>query len=289
MVGFCVLSIALIFASHRFNLLDDGRSVLLSMATPFYWLTDIPARLNSWGDQSIVSRETLLEENSTLRAEQLVLQAKLQKVASLATENVRLRELLNSTALVQDNVLVAEIIGVSPEPLNHYVVVNKGSNSEVFVGQPVIDAYGLFGQVIEVGLYSCRVLLISDSAHAIPVQVNRNGVRAIAEGVGLLHELELPHVAATTDIEEGDILVSSGLGGRFPVGYPVATVTSIIHDPGQPFLGVKVTPKAHLNRSRHVLMVFKGQPERMDGDVSGVLPKESDMPSSGSESNAGVQ
>lgn len=255
----CVLSIGLIFASHRLHLLDDTRSVLLSITTPFYWLTDLPARLGNWGGTTLVSRETLLDENSALRGEQLVLQAKLQKLASLATENVRLRELLNSTALVQDNVLVAEIIGVSPEPLNHYVVVNKGSNDDVFIGQPVIDAYGLFGQVIEVSLYSCRVLLISDSNHAIPVQVNRNGVRAIAEGVGLLYELSLSHVAATTDIEEGDILVSSGLGGRFPVGYPVATVRQIIHDPGQSFLSVKITPKAHLNRSRHVLMVFKGQ------------------------------
>lgn len=254
-----MLSIGLIFASHRLHLLDDTRSVLLSITTPFYWLADLPSRLGDWGDTTLVSRETLLDENSTLRAEQLVLQAKLQKLASLATENVRLRELLNSTALVQDNVLVAEIIGVSPEPLNHYVVVNKGRNDKVFIGQPVIDAYGLFGQVIEVSPYSCRVLLISDSSHAIPVQVNRNGVRAIVEGVGLLYELELPHVAATTDIEAGDILVSSGLGGRFPVGYPVATVRQVIHDPGQSFLSVKVTPKAHLNRSRHVLMVFKGQ------------------------------
>lgn len=264
-----MLSIVLIFASHRLHWLDDTRSVLLSIATPFYWLADLPARLGNWGGDTLVSRDTLLDENSALRAEQLVLLAKLQKLASMATENVRLRELLNSTALVQDNVLVAEIIGVSPEPLNHYVVVNKGSKDQVFIGQPVIDAYGLFGQVIEVSPYSCRVLLISDSNHAIPVQVNRNGVRAIAEGVGLLYELELSHVPATTDIEEGDILVSSGLGGRFPVGYPVATVRSIIHDPGQPFLSVKVTPKAHLNRSRHVLMVFKGQPEKTSAGLDG--------------------
>lgn len=259
-VSLCVLSIALIFASHRLDVLDDVRAGLMSVATPFYWITDLPARISNWGERSAISRESLLDENSSLRAEQLVMQAKLQKLASLATENVRLRELLNSTALVQENVLVAEIIGISPEPLSHHVLVNKGKREGVYVGQPVIDAYGLFGQVIEVSPFSSRVMLITDSTHALPVQVNRNGVRAIAEGVGLLHELELPHVAATTDIKEGDILVSSGLGGVFPIGYPVATVTSIVHDPGQAFIEVKAAPKAHLNRSRHVLLVFKGKP-----------------------------
>jgi rod shape-determining protein MreC len=148
--------------------------------------------------------------------------------------------------------------------------VNKGSKAGIYVGQPVIDANGLFGQVVEVGLYSCRVLLITDSTHALPVQVNRNGVRSVAEGIGLMHELELRHVAATTDIVEGDVLVSSGLGGRFPSGYPVATVTSVVHNPGQSFSTVKAMPLAQLNRSRHVLLVFKripqGAPTRVEGN-----------------------
>lgn len=256
-----VLSIALVLADHRFDILDKVRSALMGMTTPIYWVADIPARLRYWGDETLISRESLLEENSELRARSLVLQAKLQKMATLATENVRLRELLNSTALLQDNVLVAEIIGISPEPLSHHVTINKGSDDKVYVGQPVIDAYGLFGQVVEVSPISARVLLITDATHAIPVQVNRNGVRVIAEGVGLPHRLELRHVAATTDIQEQDILISSGLGGRFPPGYPVATVTEVIHDPGKPFASVTAVPNAHLDRSRHVLLVFTEQDE----------------------------
>lgn len=245
------------FADARFDLVDRLRSGMLALTTPFHWLGDLPDRARHWGENNLVTRESLLEENSTLRAESLVLQAKIQKLASLATENVRLRELLGSKAIVQDNVVVAEIIGISPEPLSHHVIINRGSRAGVYPGQPVIDAYGLFGQVTDVSPYSSRVLLITDLNHAIPVQVNRNGVRAIAEGVGLLHQMELRHVAATTDIVVGDILVSSGLGGRFPAGYPVATVTSIVDDPGQPFVKVLVRPLAQLNRSRHVLLVFR--------------------------------
>ncbi len=249
--------------------MDEFASVSLTVATPFYWLTDLPTRMGDWGEDVVISRQSLLKENGSLRAEQRVLRAKLQKMASLATENVRLRELLNSTARLKDNVLVAEIIGISPDPLSQHVIVNKGTGAGVYVGQPVIDAYGLFGQVIDVSPISCRVLLITDSSHAVPIQVNRNGVRAVAEGVGLLHEMELPHVAATTDIQESDILVSSGLGARFPVGYPVATVVSVVRDPGKPFMKVKVMPKAHLNRSRHVLLVFKTEAQAFAEEVVG--------------------
>ena len=168
--------------------------------------------------------------------------------------------MLNSSALLQDDVLVAELIGVSPDPARHLVVLDKGEADGVFTGQPLIDANGLMGQVVEAAANSARVLLITDATHAIPVQVNRNGVRAIAEGVGRLDRLELRHVASTEDIEVGDLLVSSGLGGRFPEGYPVASVTEVIVDPGQPFARVIAEPKAALNRSRHVLLVFTRNP-----------------------------
>jgi rod shape-determining protein MreC len=153
-------------------------------------------------------------------------------------------------------VLVAELIGVSPNPLSHTVVINRGANEGVFEGQPLLDAFGLMGQVIEVSEHSSRVLLISDATHALPVQVNRNGVRAIAEGTGDLNRLRLRHVSNTTDIREGDLLVSSGLGKRFPVGYPVAEVESVVRDPGQAFATVIARPMARLDRSRHVLLVF---------------------------------
>jgi rod shape-determining protein MreC len=170
----CLLALGLMY-SDRVHWLRDVRAQLLELSTPFYFLTDLPGRLKDWGSEVSLSRSALIEDNNHLRAEALVLQSKIQKLASLATENVRLRELLNSSALLQDNVVVAEIIGVSPDPLRHLVIVNRGSEDKVFVGQPVLDANGLFGQVVEVSSSTCRVLLLTDSTHAIPVQVNRNG------------------------------------------------------------------------------------------------------------------
>ncbi len=250
------LSLTLIFAGEHYQWLGPVKSRLATVAAPFYWVADIPSRLLSWGDNKLLSRDTLLAENARLKAESLLLKAKVQKLASLEAENVRLRELLNSSALVDDTVLVAELIGLSPDPLRHVIIINKGSDDQVYVGQPVIDAQGLMGQIIEVSARHSRVLLISDTTHAVPVQVNRNGLRSIVEGTGLYQELELSHVAATTDIKVGDLLVSSGLGKRFPAGYPVAVVSEISIDPGQSFARVKAQPSAQLIRSRHVLLVF---------------------------------
>lgn len=233
------------------------------VTTPFYWVADLPDRMGEWSDENLVTRTDLLAENDALKEELLILKRKVQTMASLAAENMRLRQLLNSTEMIQDRVLVAELIGVSPDPLVHLVVVNKGTSDGVYLGQPLLDASGLMGQVVEVSANSSRVLLITDSSHALPVQVNRNGVRAVAEGVGDLYSLKLRHVSNTVDIREGDLLVSSGLGQRFPVGYPVAEVVSVVHDPGKPFATVVAKPKAHMNRSRHVLLVFSR--DRVEG------------------------
>ena len=257
------LAIFLVVLDYRYQALGVGRMALSTLTTPFHWLSDVPARVSNWSGDHVRSRSSLLEENQALRAEALVLQGKVQKMAALTAENIRLRALLNSTAIVDDSVLITELIGVSPDPSNHQVLLNKGLVDRVYEGQPVLDAHGLIGQIVEVSRYVSRAMLITDATHAIPVQVNRNGVRAIAEGVGLLDELELKHVAATTDIQPGDILVSSGLGQVFPVGYPVAIVEKVEHDPGQSFLSITARPSAHLDRSRHVLLVFTG------GDKSG--------------------
>jgi rod shape-determining protein MreC len=255
-LAFTIISLVLIFGNQRFHWVDWLESNLFVLATPFYWVANLPNQVSDWSSETLVSRETLQEDNRHLNAEALLLKGKVQKLASLEAENVRLRELLNSSTLVEETVVVAELISVNPDPLKHQIVVNKGSKHGVYVGQPVIDALGLMGQIIEAGTNLSRVLLITDVTHAIPVQVNRNGVRSIVEGTGLLHELQLRYVAATTDIKEGDLLVSSGLGRRFPQGYPVAVVTEVTIDPGQPFAIVKASPSAQLNRSRHVLLVF---------------------------------
>lgn len=252
----------LITADLRFNGLARTRSILDNLATPLYWVADIPARISDWNDTNIRSRSHLLEDNDKLRQENLLLSGRSQQISALMAENTRLRALLNSTALLRNDVLVAELIGVSPDPVRHQMILNKGAVDGVYIGQPLIDEEGLLGQVVDVSELSSRVLLITDVTHAIPVQVNRNGVRAIAEGTGVLGSLEIHHVAATTDIEEGDLLVSSGLGGRFPVGYPVALVSKVVRDPGHAFATVEAQPVAALDRSRHVLLVFTAQSDR---------------------------
>lgn len=246
----------LITADLYFNSLNRTRALLDTLVAPVYWVADIPSRMADWQQTHIVSRATLQEDNERLRRENLILEGRTQQMASLQAENIRLRALLNSAALLRDDVLVAELIGVSPDPVRQQVVLNKGARDAVYVGQPLIDADGLMGQVVEVSAFTSRVLLITDVTHSIPVQVNRNGVRAIAEGTGSLTALEVHHVSATTDIREGDLLVSSGLGGRFPVGYPVAIVTSVERDPGHAFARIRAQPTAALDRSRHVLLVF---------------------------------
>jgi rod shape-determining protein MreC len=234
--------------------LEPLREKLAQAVTPFYQITDVPSRVNDWRKDTFVSHADLKIENEALKTELLIHQRKLQQLASLAAENVRLRQLLNASQMLQDTVLIAELIGVSPNPLSHKVIINRGTVDGAFKGQPVLDAFGLMGQVIEVGETSSTVLLISDSTHAIPVQVNRNGVRAIAEGTGDLNSLSLRHVSANTDL-----LVSSGLGERFPIGYPVAEVQQVVRDPGKAFLTVIAKPMARLDRSRHLLLVFENR------------------------------
>lgn len=248
--------IGLITADLRYNSMATTRSVLDTLGAPIYWVADLPLRVRDWAEEHIQSRVELLEARERLARENLVLQGRSQQMASLQAENVRLRALLNSSALLRDDVLVAELVGVSPDPMRHLLVLDKGEQDGVFVGQPLIDADGLMGQVVEVTTASSRALLITDATHSIPVQINRNGVRAIAEGTGSLGSLEIHHVSATTDIQLGDLLVTSGLGGRFPEGYPVAVVSEIERDPGRTFARVLARPSAALDRSRHVLLVF---------------------------------
>lgn len=251
-----VIVVGLIVADLHYHKLQTARAMLDTLASPIFWIANLPTRLGEWSTTHIQSRSQLLEENERLRRENLVLQGRSQQMASLQGENVRLRKLLNSSALLRDDVLVAELIGVSPDPERLQLVLNKGERDGVFVGQPLIDADGLMGQIVEVSSGTSRALLITDVTHSVPVQVNRNGVRAIAEGTGELGSLEVRHVSSTTDIQEGDLLVTSGLGGRFPEGYPVAVVTEVERDLGEPFARVLAVPSAALDRTRHVLLVF---------------------------------
>jgi rod shape-determining protein MreC len=256
MLLLCLLAFVLIFGSMQWPWLRSIESNLSVLATPFYWFADLPHRLRDWGSHSLRDWNSLHEENAELRQQTLILQAKVEKMAALSAENTRLRQLLNSSAHLDDSVLIAELIGVSSDPLRHIVVINKGRDAGVYVGQAVIDARGLVGQVVEVSAYFSRVMLITDSTHAVPVQINRNGVRAIADGVGMIDELQLSHVATSADVRVGDLLVTSGLGGHFPPGYPVAVVTSVDNSSSS-FMKIRARPAALLDQSRHLLLIFR--------------------------------
>jgi rod shape-determining protein MreC len=223
---------------------------------PLHQVASAPSVLVDWFGDSAKSRHELERENAELAARNLILGQKIQRLISLETENIELRELLGTSDRIDEKVIVAELLAVDPDPFSQQIVINKGSEDKVFIGQPVLDSHGLMGQVIDVLPHSSRILLIADSNHAIPVQVNRNGVRAIAVGSGQLNELNLIYVPDTADIKEGDSLVSSGLGGRYPKGYPVAKVAKVEHFPGKAFAVVSATPSAQLDRSRHMLLVF---------------------------------
>ena len=254
-----ILSIALIFLDTKFSQLDSVRRLIGSSLTPIYWLSALPENISNGVSSLFTSRESLQEELDKLESQMLVLERKAQKLASVTAELNRLRELLNASRLLDEGVVVTEIIAASPNPDTHYIQIDKGMSDGVYLGQAVLDAHGLMGQVIGVNNLTSRVLLISDSRHAVPVQVNRNGLRAIAYGVGAVNYLELGSVPATYDIKVGDLLVSSGLGGRFPEGYPVGRVSDILIEPGESFAQVKIKPEAQLNRSKLLLIVFQAK------------------------------
>ncbi|MEC9040390.1 MAG: rod shape-determining protein MreC [Pseudomonadota bacterium] len=254
-----LLSAALIAADARFDKLTTVRSTLATGLAPVYWLGNAPYSFADWFSGLFVSRDDLQQENEELKTRLLILERRALKYAALASENNELRRLLNSSEVLDDRVIVGEVVGVSPDPFSHEIIINKGESDGVTTGQAVLDAEGLMGQVIQTSQFTSRVLLVSDSSHAVPVEVVRNGLRSILLGNGETDELDLVHVPDTADIREGDMLVSSGLGGRFPRGYPVAEVSSIVKEPGEPFVTIQAAPKARLNQSRLVLIVF--QPE----------------------------
>ena len=251
-----LLSVALILFDHKFDGFGTTRVYLNSLVSPLQYLANLPGQLLNASASRFVSHERLFNDNAKLTHDAMVMNGQLQRLTFLQQENDRLRSLLNSP--VQDNTskIVAELMAVDNNPYSHQIVINKGAINDVYEGQPVLDAKGIVGQIMQVSSTNSRVLLIADVTHAIPVRVARNNVRLIASGSGSLDELLIQHVAHSSDLKIGDILLSSGLGNIFPEGYPVATIISIIRDEGRPFSQVRATPIAQLDRLKYLLLLW---------------------------------
>ncbi len=244
-------------ADKRFGHMDQARQALGLVAMPLYWLADTPARVGNSLEEVFASRAELLEENVRLREELLLSRQRVLLAESLTVENNRLLALQTASALLEQEVLPAEIINVSPDPRSRRVLINKGSRDGVFEGQAVFEANGLMGQVAQVMPFSSWVLLITDVNHVTPVEVSRNGERALARGgQDSDAELDLEFVIPSQDIEVGDTLISSGMGQVYPKNYPVARVVSVRRSPEQPYAAIKARPAARFRSTRHVMLVL---------------------------------
>jgi rod shape-determining protein MreC len=247
------LSVALIVANDK---LEAPRQSLSSILSPLQYLANLPGLLMDWSSDTLATRDMLQTQNGELQRQQLLMSERLQRFEHLRQENERLRALLGSPVQLAVKKVVAEVMEVASDPFRHYVVLNRGAQDQVYVGQPVVDALGVIGQVIEVSALTSRVLMVSDPTHGIPVRVTRNDVRAVANGTGEIDQIELRHVAKSADIIAGDLLVSSGLGNRFPEGYPVARVMKVSRDEGQNYAVITAQPLAALDRIRYVLLIW---------------------------------
>jgi rod shape-determining protein MreC len=259
-----VASITLMTVDHRWHSVDLVRSALSSVIYPLQYTIDLPIKLYYWADETLSSRQVLLEKNREFEARHLENRVQLQKLDIIEKENDRLRKLLGAIPKTTERLLVAEIVNVDVDPYRQLIVLNKGSNNGVYQGQPIIDALGIMGQVVHVGPMSSTAMLITDASHAIPVQVNRTGLRAIAFGSGKTDQLKLLHLPHSVDIKVGDLLITSGLGGTFPPNFPVAIVSKVEHPAGEPFSLIEAKPHAQLDKSREVLLVWRNKPEPAD-------------------------
>lgn len=249
-------SIVLMYLDNRQNHLDAVRNAVGVAVYPIQLIVDAPVRFWGWLGESTTSRGELQREVSRLNAERLLTNARLQRLTALEAENARLRALLDARSKVRDEVRVAQIMAVDANPYEHNLVIDIGSRDGVYDGQAIVDANGVVGQVIKTGLMTSQAVLISDTDHALPVEVNRNGLRTIAVGTGEIDRLDLPFLPNNADIRAGDLLVTSGLGGAFPAGYPVAVVDTVTRIPQDPFADVNAKPSAALDQVREVMLIW---------------------------------
>jgi rod shape-determining protein MreC len=249
-------SIILMVIDHRQNHLDAVRRALGPAVYPIQVVVDAPFRLWTWMREATTARNELHLQVSRLQAERLLTNARLQRLSALEAENARLRDLLEARTHVRDEVRVAEIMAVEANPYSHSIVIDVGEREGAYDGQAIVDAAGVIGQIIKTGLSTSQAMLISDPSHSLPVEVNRSGLRTIANGTGEFGRLVLPFITNNADIRPGDLLVTSGLGGAFPAGYPVAVIDTVNRIPQEPFADVSAVPSARLDQVREVMLIW---------------------------------
>ncbi len=255
------LSILLMFVDHRQNHLNTVRKAIGVAVYPIQIVVDAPFRLWNWLIENTADRNALQMTVARLEAERLLTRAELLQLTALRAENDRLRNLLDARPRSRDEIRVAQIMAVDANPYRHSFVIDIGDRDRVYTGQAIVDADGVIGQVLEVGLMTSQAILISDPSHALPVEVSRNGLRTIANGTGEFDRLDLPFLPNNADIRSGDVLVTSGLGGAFPAGYPVAIVDTVNRMPQRPFADVTAVPSAALDQVREVLLIWSANAE----------------------------
>ena len=260
-VLYSLLALALIIVDKRYDHLGRIRRVLSVVAYPVQIAVASPFEGWDWFRESVTTRDALRADKAKLEAQLRLAEFRLQRYEALEAESQRLRALRSNTAAVADRFVIGDVMDIDLDAFRERVLVDKGAQDGVFVGQAVLDAGGVFGQVARVGQLTAEVILVSDATHAIPVQINRNGLRTIAVGTGDMGRLKLPYLPTSADVVAGDLLVTSGLGGGFPAGYPVGTVAEVKRDPAQSLADVDVKPAAALDRSRELMFVWlKAQP-----------------------------
>lgn len=261
-VAFAALSVTLMVVDRRFHFLDDVRGALTVLAYPAQYLAQLPASLAGAASDALTERRALRDEIEALRQQRLLLEVQLQRLTALEAENRRLRLLLKSSETIPERVLIAELLNVDLSPYRERILLNKGSRAGVRPGLPLLAEGGVVGQTVDVSPLTASAVLITDASHALPVQIDRTGQRTLAQGGGDNHTLLLLHLPNDSDVRRGDTVSTSGLGGRFPRGYPVGRVVQVSFDPGLPFARIVATAGAQLERIREVLIVVR-EPTRL--------------------------
>jgi rod shape-determining protein MreC len=252
--------VGLLIADNQFNLFSSVRVYLNSIVSPIQYVADAPQKLFSTFSENIMTRQALVDRNQQLEKDNLHLKADRLLLGQLQSENKQLRELLNSKKQFKYKRMITEVMSLRSDPFTHQLLIDKGAINGVYLGQPVINEQGVVGQVSQVGSTTSRVVLIVDASHGIPVRVQRNDAIAVVHGSGAWDKLNVPFVQSNADIKEGDLLVTSGLGGRFPAGYPVAKISRFEYQEGELYATVTATPVADLDRSRYLLLLWNDDP-----------------------------